>query len=116
MVKVHRNLVLVLGADEMAGLERGGAGRSRLTFAGVTAGGRVYEMPVAWGGKPARAVGACAAGKPPVQRECDVGNPSAGLGLPWALVWHRAALVPVSQFWRGPVAVPGADYLQVPMS
>ena len=25
-----------------------------------------------------------------------VGNPGAGLGLPWALVWHRAALVSVS--------------------
>ena len=26
-----------------------------------------------------------------------VGNPSPGLGLPWALAWHRAPLVPVSQ-------------------
>ena len=45
-----------------------------------------------------------------------MGNPSADLGLPWALVWHRAALVPVSQFRRGPVSVPGADYIQVSMS
>ena len=34
-----------------------------------------------------------------------VGNPGPGLGLPWAPVWHGAALVLVSQFWRGPVAV-----------
>ena len=27
----------------------------------------------------------------------SVGNLGPGLGLPWALAWHRAALVPVSQ-------------------
>ena len=26
-----------------------------------------------------------------------VGNPGPGLGLPWALAWRKAALVPVSQ-------------------
>ena len=26
-----------------------------------------------------------------------VGNPGPSLGLPWALAWNRAALVPVSQ-------------------
>ena len=25
--------------------------------------------------------------------------------LPWALAWHGAALVPMSQIWRGPIAV-----------
>ena len=35
----------------------------------------------------------------------SVGNPGHDLGLPWAPAWHGAALVPVSQIWRGPVAV-----------
>ena len=39
-----------------------------------------------------------------------VGNPGPGLGLPWALVGTGAGLVPVSQFWRGPILQPWADY------
>ena len=34
-----------------------------------------------------------------------VGNPGAGLELPWGLVSIGMALVPVSRIWRGPVAI-----------
>ena len=38
-----------------------------------------------------------------------VGNPGPVLGLPWELVGTGAGLVPVSQFWRGPILQPWAD-------
>ena len=72
MVKAHRNLAPVLRADRTASCEHDGAGGSRLTFADVTAGGQSYEMPGREGGEPARAVGACAAGKSPVHGHADV--------------------------------------------
>ena len=72
MAEACRNLAPVLGAGRAAGRGRGGAGGSRLTFADVTAGGQAYEMPDSAGGEPARAVGARAAGKPPVRGHADV--------------------------------------------
>ena len=34
-----------------------------------------------------------------------VGNPGPGLGLPWALAWHRCSIGTNEPFWRGPDAV-----------
>ena len=38
-----------------------------------------------------------------------MGNPGPGLGLPWALAWHGAGLLPVSQCLArtNPVALGG---------
>ena len=72
MAKARHNLAPVLGADRTASRERDGAGGSRLTFADVTAGGKAYEMPGSTGGELARAMGACAAGKPLVRWHADV--------------------------------------------
>ena len=77
MVKARRNLAPVLGADRMASREHDGAGGSRLTFADVTAGGQAYEMPGSVGGKPACAVGACAATKPPVHGHANIWEDTA---------------------------------------
>ena len=72
MVKARRNLAPVLGADRTTSRERNGAGGSRLTFADVTAGGQVHEMPGSAGGELACAVGACATGKLLVLGHADV--------------------------------------------
>ena len=72
MVKARRNLAPVLGANRTVSREHDGAGRSRLTFADVTTGGEAYEMPGTTGAKPVHAVGACAAGSPPVHGHADV--------------------------------------------
>ena len=40
-----------------------------------------------------------------------MGNPGAGLGLPWALVGTGAASVPVSYFGEDWMLQPWADYL-----
>ena len=74
MAKARCNLAPVLGADITAGCERDGAGGSRLTSANVIAGGKAYGMPGSARGEPARAVGACAAGKPSVRWHADVGG------------------------------------------
>ena len=72
MVKARRNLAPVLRTDRTASREHDGAGISRLTFADVTVGGQAYEMPGSTGGEPARTVGACATGKPPVHGHANV--------------------------------------------
>ena len=88
MAKARRNLTPVLGADRTAGRERDGAGRSCLTFADVTAGGQAYEMPDRAGGEPARAVGACATGKPPVQGHADMWGGTTHDTVPLQWVQH----------------------------
>ena len=72
MVKAHRNLAPVLGADRTTSHELDMAGGSRLTFADVTAGGHAHEMPGSVGGELARTVGACATSKPPVLGHADM--------------------------------------------
>ena len=72
MVKAHRNLAPVLGANRAMCRERDGAGRSCLTFADVTTDRQAHEMPGSTGGEPARAVGACATSKPPALGHADV--------------------------------------------
>ena len=72
MAKARHNLAPVLGANRTASREHDGAGRPRLTFADATTGGQAYEMPASTGGKPAHAVGARDASKPPVQGRVDM--------------------------------------------
>ena len=72
MVKACHNLAPVLRANRTTSRECNGAGGSRLTFADVIEGGQVHEMLGSTGGKPARAVRACAAGKPPVLGHANV--------------------------------------------
>ena len=45
-----------------------------------------------------------------------MGNPGPGLGLPWELVWHRAASVPMSHFGEDRMLCLGWIALRVPMS
>ena len=89
MAKARRNLAPVLGADRTAGRECDGAGRSRLTFADVTAGGQAHEMPDSVEGKPVHTVGACAASKPPVQGHADMWGGSACDTVPLQGMQHQ---------------------------
>ena len=89
MVKARHNLAPVLGANRTTGRECDGAGGSRLTFADVTAGKQEHEMPGSAGGEPARAVGACAAGKPPIQRHANVWEGTARNTVPLQGVQHQ---------------------------
>ena len=72
MVKARRNLAPVLGADRTTGHELDETGAYRLTFADVTTDRQAHEMPGSAGGEPARAVGACTAGKPPALGHANV--------------------------------------------
>ena len=45
-----------------------------------------------------------------------VGNPGPDLGLPWELVWHRVASVPVSHFGEDQMLCLGRIASRVPMS
>ena len=86
MAEVRRNRVSVLGADRTTGHERDGVGGSRLTFADDTTGRRAHKTLGSVEGKPARAVGACATGKPPVLGHADVWGPPLQGAAPVAIL------------------------------
>ena len=67
MVGTRRNLALVLGADRTTGRERSRDGGPNLILADVIVSAQSHVMLRNAGNEPARAVGACVAGKPPVQ-------------------------------------------------
>ena len=66
MVRTRRNLAPVLGADRATGRERSSDGGPNLILADVIVSAQSHVMPRNARNKPARAVGACATGKPPV--------------------------------------------------
>ena len=67
MVGTRRNLAPVLGADGATGRERSRDGGPNLILADVIVSAQSHVMLRNAGNEPARAVGACVAGKPPVQ-------------------------------------------------
>ena len=72
MVGTRRNLAPVLGADRATGRERSRDGGPNLILADVIVSAQSHVMPRNAGNEPARAVGACATGKPPVLGHADV--------------------------------------------
>ena len=68
----HRNLAPVLGADRATGRERSRDGGPNLILADVIVNAQSHVMLRNAGNEPARAVGACATGKPPVLGHADV--------------------------------------------
>ena len=66
MVGTRRNLAPVLGADRATGRERSRDGGPNLILADVIVSAQLHVMLRNAGNEPARAVGACATGKPPV--------------------------------------------------
>ena len=67
MVGTRRNLAPVLGADGATGRERSRDGGPNLILADVIVSAQLHVMLRNAGNEPACAVGACVAGKQPVQ-------------------------------------------------
>ena len=89
MVGTCRNLVPVLGADRTTGRERSRDGGPNLILADVI----VLRNA---GNEPARAVGACATGKPPVQGGVLTWGGAPLQGAAPAAILHVYCLQPVT--------------------
>ena len=72
MVGTRRNLTPVLGADRTTGRKRSRDGGPNLILADVIVSAQSHVMLRNAGNEPARAVGACATGKPPDLGHADV--------------------------------------------
>ena len=77
MAETRRNLAPVLGADKTTGRGRSGDGGPNLIPPDVILSARVHVSARSAGNKLPRAVGACAAGKPPVLGHADVWGSAA---------------------------------------
>ena len=72
MVGTRHNLAPVLGADRATGHERSRDGGPNLILADVIMSAQSHVMPHNAGNEPARGVGVCATGEPPVLGHTDV--------------------------------------------
>ena len=96
MVGTRRNLAPVLGADGATGRERSRDGGPNLILADVIVNAQSHVMLRNAGNEPARAVGACATGKPPVLGHADVWGATAAGGAAPAAILHVYCLQPVT--------------------
>ena len=96
MVGTRRNLAPVLGADGATGRERSRDGGPNLILADVIVSAQSHVMLRNAGNEPARAVGACATGKPPVLGHADVWGGTAAGGAAPAAILHVYCLQPVT--------------------
>ena len=96
MVGTCRKLAPVLGTDRATGHERSRDGGPNLILADVVVSAQSHVMSRNAGNEPARAVGACATGKPPVLGHADVWGATAAGGATPAAILHVYCLQPVT--------------------